>query len=179
MLDFLRQHLKAHSVDSSAFSLRELLEIPAHAPSNPQVKDKYRTFIYPPKWEAFFVASMDPSVTDDALLGLLPNLEEDPSFHCDSGTALLSLARQLIWARTACAKHLEPNISNLNGNLKPLAMSLIYGREVSTHMAYNLRDELLSNGCQTITADMKKWLTATFSTDAAMQVCVHKPSRTH
>jgi hypothetical protein len=186
MLDLLRQHLKAHSVDSSAFSLRELsahvssvLESPAHAPSNPQVKDKYRTFIYPPKWEAFFVASMDPSVTDDALLGLLPNLEEDPSFHCDSGTALLSLARQLIWARTACAKHLEPNISNLNGNLKPLAMSLIYGREVSTHMAYNLRDELLSNGCQTITADMKKWLTATFSTNAAMQVCVHKPSRTH
>jgi ribosomal protein S15P/S13E len=188
MIDMLRQHLQAHGVDASAFSLRDLdaqvlsvLDSPAQAPSNPQVKDKYRTFIYPPKWEAFFVACMDPSVGDDALLALLPNIVEDPSFHCDSGTALLSLSKQLAWARTACAKHLEPNISSLNGNLKPLAMSLIYGREVSTHMAYDLRDQLLSTGCQTITADMRKWLTATFSTDAAMQVCVHKwfQPRTH
>jgi hypothetical protein len=181
MIDLLRQHLQAHGVDASAFSLRDLAaQVPSarNSPAlNPQVKDKYRTFIYPPKWEAFFVASMDPSLGDDALLAMLPNLMEDPSFHCDSGTALLSLSKQLAWARTACAKHLEPNISSLNGNLKPLAMSLIYGREVSMHMAYDLRDQLLSTACQTITADMRKWLTATFSTDAAMQVCVHKWSR--
>jgi hypothetical protein len=120
-------------------------------------------------------------VADEVLLQMLPNIHEHPSFHCDSGTALLSLARQLIWDRTACAKHLEPNISSLNGNLKPVAMSLIYGRDVSTHMAYELRNQLLQNTCQTISSTTKRWLDATFSTDAAMQVCVHKWSqpRTH
>ena len=138
------------------------------------MKEKYRTFIYPPKWERFFVACMDPSVPDEDVLAMLPDLLEDPSFHCDSGTALLALARQLVWKRTACAKHLEPNIQGLNGNLKPVAMSLIYGRELSTHMAYDLRKQLLHTPCQTISSNTKKWLDATFSTDAAMQVCVHK-----
>ena len=181
MVEMLRKHLKAHGVDASAFSLRELPAQVPSAPSAPDVKEKYRTFIYPPKWEAFFVASMNASVTDDDVLAMLPNLAEDPSFHCDSGTALLSLGRQLAWERTACAKHLEPCIMHLNGNLKPIAMSLIYGREVSTHMAYDLRDQLVSTECQTITVDKKKWLSAAFSTDAAMKVCVHKfyRPRTH
>ena len=183
MVEMVRKHMEAHGVDASAFSLRELPAQSQQVPSAPdaQVKEKYRTFIYPPKWETFFVASMIASVTDDELLAMLPNLAEDPSFHCDSGTALLSLWRQLAWDRTACAKHLEPNITNLNGNLKPIAMSLLYGREVSTHMAYDLRDKLLSTECQTITSDKKKWLSAAFSTDAAMKVCVHKfyRPRTH
>ena len=176
MVDMLRQHLQAHGVDDSAFSLRES---PAQVPSAPdqQVKEKYRTFMYPPKWEAFFVASMDSSVTDADLLQMLPHQVEASSFHCDSGSALLSLARQLPWERTACAKHLQPNVNNLNGNLKPLGMSLIFGRDVSTHMAYDIRDKLLSTDCHAMTSVMKKWLTATFSTDAAMQVCVHKWTR--
>jgi hypothetical protein len=183
MLRLLRQHLTQHGVTASAFSLRDdtaqlTSERESPAPAVPGVKDKYRTFIYPPKWEAFFVASMDSSVNDDALLSMIPNLEEEPTLHCDSGAALLSLAKQVAWKRTACAKHLEPNISGLNGTLKPLAMSLIYGREVSTHMAYEIRDRLLSSGCQTIGQQTRKWLQATFSTDAGMQVCVHKWSRT-
>ena len=175
MLQLLRQHLGLHGVDASGFSLREC-PAPEQVPSalEPEVKEKYRTFLYPPKWEAFFVACMDASVADEVVLALLPNLVEDPSFHCDSGTALLSLAKHLQWKRTACSKHLEPNIASLNGNLKPVAMSLIYGREVSTHMAYELRKQLLQTGCQTITANTKNWLDATFSTDAAMEVCVHK-----
>lgn len=176
MVEMLRQHLEAHGVDASAFSLREN---PAEVPSAPdeQVKEKFRTFIYPPKWEAFFVASHEASVSDDDLLAMRPNIAENPTFHCDSGTALLSLGRQLAWERTACAKHLQPNIQGLNGNLHPVAMSLIYGKEVSTHMAYDLRKRLLATVCQTITADKKKWLTAAFSTDAGMQVCVHKLCR--
>ena len=184
MLHLLRQHLRAHDVDVSAFALRDAASpAPAQVPSalEADTKEKYRTYMYPPKWEAFFVACMDAAVADEVLLQMLPNILEHPSFHCDSGTALLSLARQLIWDRTACAKHLEPNISCLNGNLKPVAMSLIYGRDVSTHMAYELRNQLLQNTCQTISSTTKRWLDATFSTDAAMQVCVHKWSqpRTH
>lgn len=184
MLHLLRQHLRAHDVDVSAFALRDAASpAPAQVPSalEADTKEKYRTYMYPPKWEAFFVACMDAAVADEVLLQMLPNILEHPSFHCDSGTALLSLARQLIWDRTACAKHLEPNISSLNGNLKPVAMSLIYGRDVSTHMAYELRNQLLQNTCQTISSTTKRWLDATFSTDAAMQVCVHKWSqpRTH
>ena len=175
MIHLLRQHLQAHGVDASAFSLRDS-PAPEHVPSalDEEVKEKYRTFLYPPKWEKFFVACMDASVPDEDVLAVLPDILEAPSFHCDSGTALLALARQLIWKRTACAKHLEPSIQGLNGNLKPVAMSLIYGRELSTHMAYDLRKQLLHTPCQTISSNTKKWLDATFSTDAAMQVCVHK-----
>ena len=180
MLHLLRQHLQAHNVDASAFALRQS-PAPEQVTStlNDAAKEKYRTFLYPPKWEAFFIACMDASVDDAVVLAMLPDLEEDPSFHCDSGTALLALARELVWKRTACAKHLEPNIQSLNGNLKPVAMALLYGREVSTHMAYDLRNQLLESKCQTIPSITKNWLQKAFSTDAAMQVCVHNCSTTH
>ena len=119
---------------------------------------------------------MDPTTSDEALEALLPFILEKPTLHCDSGTALISLTKFIQWVRTSCAKHMEPNVLHLNGNLKPLAMSLLYGREVSPHMAYEIRDELISKvySCGSVLAETKKWLTATFSTDAAMQVCVHK-----
>ena len=121
------------------------------------------------------MCAMDASKTDDEIIMCLPCVTANSVVHCDSGTALAALHRQLMWDRTACAKHLEPNIASLNGNLKPLAMTLLYGREISTHMACEIRDELIAKTASTGTchSDTKSWMVATFGSDAAMMVCVH------
>ena len=143
--------------------------------TDPLAKSAFRTFVYPPIWERFLMCAMDASKTDDEIIMCLPCVTANSVVHCDSGTALAALHRQLMWDRTACAKHLEPNIASLNGNLKPLAMTLLYGREISTHMACEIRDELIAKTASTGTchSDTKSWMVATFGSDAAMMVCVY------
>ena len=156
-------------VHSSTF-----VEQAAHE-TDPSAKSSFRTFIYPPVWERFLMCAMDASKNDAEINMWLPCVIANSVLHCDSGTALAALHRQLMWDRTACAKHLEPNIASLNGNLKPLAMALLYGREISTHMACEIRDDLIAKTATTATchSDTKAWMVTTFGTDAAMKVCVH------
>ena len=140
MVALLRQHCEAHGVDASAFTTRDAPQVKPLAAClcaltifaqetlapDAHAKAEFRTFAYHPKWEKFFICAMDEATSDEALLALLPIIVEKPTLHCDSGTALISLTRHLQWERTACAKHLEPNVASLNGNLKPLAMTLLY-----------------------------------------------------
>jgi hypothetical protein len=70
---------------------------------------------------------------------------------------------------------MQPNIMPLSADLKPLAMQLLYGREISTHVAFETRDQLFSEMYKAGAAShtVKKWVTANFESDAAMQVRVH------
>lgn len=140
-----------------------------------QARLLFRNYIYDPKWEAFFVAAMDAGVSDDAVLALLPKIVDVPTLHCDSGTALLSLTKHIAWDRTSCAKHMQPNIMPLCADLKELAMQLLYCREISTHVAFEIRDHLFSEMYKVGAASqsVKKWVTANFESDEAMQVRVH------
>lgn len=138
-------------------------------------KSQYRTYQYHPKWEKFFVAAMNTSISDDVVLTLIPSLPFQPTLHCDSGTALISLTKYVNWRRTSCAKHMEPNVASLNHVLKESAMSLLYGRNISTTMVFEIRDKLIS-GCTTtsnLLATTRKWVLANFGTDEAMHVCIH------
>ncbi len=138
-------------------------------------KAQYRAYQYHPKWANFFAAAMDASVSDDAVLALVPSIQLVPTIHCDSGAALIALTRYLYWKRTSCAKHMEPNVASLNHVLKDKAMTLLYGRNISTTMAFEIRDKLISDVTATtnLGADTRKWVLANFGTDETMQVCVH------
>jgi hypothetical protein len=142
---------------------------------NDSAKAQYRAYQYHPKWAQFFVASMDVSISDDCVLALLPSILFQPTLHCDSGTALIALTRYLYWRRTSCAKHMEPNVAGLNHVLKDKAMSLLYSRNISTTMAFEIRDKLISDvtGTTNLAAPTRKWILANFGTDETMQVCVH------
>lgn len=138
-------------------------------------KAQYRAYQYHPKWANFFVAAMDASISDDCVLALVPSIQLLPTIHCDSGAALIALTRFLYWKRTSCAKHMEPNVASLNHVLKDKAMNLLYGRNISTTMAFEIRDKLISDVTATtnLGAQTRKWVLANFGTDETMQVCVH------
>ncbi len=135
----------------------------------------YRTFQYHPKWQQFFVAAMNSSISDEDVLALIPVILLEPTLHCDSGTALISLTKWLLWRRTACAKHLEPNIASLNHSLKEPAMALLYSKDISTNMAFDIRDSLVTAVAATHNLDSKakKWILANFGTEDGMEVCTH------
>ncbi len=198
LIDMCRAHCAAHGVDSSAFARRvvplgniAIIEVMPFAilvytlimiaqdsgdsEMHETAKSLYRTYQYHPKWEKCFVAAMDDSISDDIVLAMIPSILFIPTLHCDSGTALISLIKYVYWNRTSCAKHMEPNVASLNQTLKESAMTLLYGRNISTAMVYEIRDKLI-NGCTSTTnlaAPTRKWVLANFGTDEAMHVCVH------
>ena len=76
--------------------------------------------------------------------------------------------------RTACAKHHETNITSCPPELKEPAMELLYGRNISIHMAYETRDTLLSLLSRaSISSKTRDWFNKTFGSDEGMMVSVH------
>jgi hypothetical protein len=80
-------------------------------------------------------------------------------------------------ARTACAKHLEVNVASCPSDIKELAKDLLYGRCLSTHMAREIRDTLLTlvHRSQTISFKTKEWFVRTFGTEEGMKVSARLP----
>jgi hypothetical protein len=56
-------------------------------------------------------------------------------------------------------------------------MELLYGRNITIHMAYEIRDTLLSlaSKSSSTTDKTRDWLTKTFGSDEGMVVSVHSP----
>ena len=79
--------------------------------------------------------------------------------------------------RTSCAKHQETNVSSCASEVKDPTLQLLYGRTISIHMAYDIRDLLLALVLRhpTLSAKTKNWFTTTFGTDEGMMVSVHSP----
>ncbi len=73
--------------------------------------------------------------------------------------------------RTSCAKHQETNVSGCAPNVKEPTLELLYGRNISIHMAYEIRDALLALvlGLPGLSQKTKNWFNSTFGTDEAMQ----------
>jgi hypothetical protein len=82
--------------------------------------------------------------------------------------------REIDWDRTACSKHLETNVVSCSTEIKDLSKLLLYNRDLSFHMAYEIRDELLSLvlRSQNISKTTKDWFIRHFSTDEGMAVRV-------
>jgi len=196
LVDMCRAHCEDHGVDCIVFTRRigsaEVVQLlvcvcvytlviiaqelePCDSDQDEAVKSMYRTYQYHPKWEKFFVAAMDGTTPDDVVLSLIPSIPFQPTLHCDSGTAFISLTKHLYWRRTSCAKHMEPSVASLNHTLKDQAMSLLYGRNISTTMAFEIRDSLTAAciGCTNLGAPTRKWVQANFGTDETMHVCTH------
>ena len=131
------------------------------------------------------------------LLAMMPQMPVNATLHCDAGHAFIGLSkcglinisaitynlfynqqrfRNCNLDRTACAKHLETNITSCPSSIKEPTMELLYGRCVTIHMAYAIRDVILSalhsTSC-TLSKKTKDWFTATFGTDEGMRVSVH------
>jgi|LauGreDrversion4_2_1035121.scaffolds.fasta_scaffold27565_5 hypothetical protein len=83
--------------------------------------------------------------------------------------------------RTACAKHHQTNIVNCTPEVKELAMQLLYGRNITIHMAYECRDALLTlvSTNSSMCSKTKDWFIKTFGTDDGMKVSVHSPIFCH
>jgi hypothetical protein len=56
-------------------------------------------------------------------------------------------------------------------------MDLLYGRNITIHMAYEIRDVLLSlvSKSSSISVKTRDWFTKTFGSDQGMMVSVHSP----
>lgn len=127
------------------------------------------------------------------LLAIMPQMPVNATLHCDAGPAFIGLSKCVLIIiailfytqqrfrnynldRTACAKHLETNITSCPTNIKEPTMELLYGRCVTIHMAYAIRDAILSDLHRplcTLSKKTKDWFTATFGTDEGMRVSVH------
>ena len=62
-------------------------------------------------------------------------------------------------------------------NVKEPTLQLLYGRNISIHMAYDIRDALLALvlGHTSLSQKTKNWFSSTFGTDEGMMVSVHSP----
>jgi hypothetical protein len=56
-------------------------------------------------------------------------------------------------------------------------MQLLYGRNISIHMAYEMRDALISlaTSSTSISSKTRDWIVKTFGSDEGMTVSVHSP----
>jgi len=128
------------------------------------------------------------------LLAMMPQMPVNATLHCDAGHAFIGLSkcglinisaiifynqqrfRNYNLDRTACAKHLETNITSCSTGIKEPTMELLYGRCVTIHMSYEIRDAIFSAlhspSCM-LSTKTKDWFTATFGTDEGMRVSVH------
>lgn len=180
LLRLFRQHCVNKGVDTSAFQLRS-----SHRDaisSNVQLSDlewhqwaseNLRTYVYPIEMEKFLVALLRDKAIDQQLTTLAVFVTcPDPTFHCDSGPALIKSAALVHWWRTACAKHLESNIPSCKPEFKEQAMRLLYDKNISLKMAFEVRDSLISgvSQCAALGKPTRDWMLKTFGTDEAMAV---------
>jgi hypothetical protein len=87
---------------------------------------------------------------------------------------ILHGSREIDWDRTACSKHLETNVVSCNNEIKDLAKMLLYNGELSFHMAFEIRDQLLSlvSANQSISKTTRDWFYKCFGDDEGMKVRV-------
>lgn len=159
-------------------------------------KQHLRTFLYPAEWEMFMYMHEFKSSESSDLLALMPRMSSNATLHCDAGPAFIGLSTCvliLIFAillyiqqrfrnnnieRTSCAKHMETNITSCPPSIKDPIMELLYGRCITIHMAFEIRDAIFaalhSPSCAVI-KKTKDWFTASFGTDVGMRVSVHSP----
>jgi hypothetical protein len=133
-----------------------------------------------------------------ALLAIMPRMSLKATLHCDAGPAFIGLTKCVLFHiipilfrtqqrfsnedvdldRTSCAKHMETNVSSLSPSIKDLTMELLYGRHITIHMAFDIRDTLFSlvhTPTSTLSKTTKDWFLTSFGTDAGMKVSVHSP----
>jgi len=152
-----------------------------------------RNFVYPPEYEIFMNMLLEHQASNEDLLAALPVSQSiEATLHSDAGPAFISLTklhfvshkhdvntkpccRDVRLKRTACAKHNEANITSCPSELKEPAMELLYARNISIHMAYEIRDSLLSSvsANANISSTTKEWFIKTFGSDEGMMVSVH------
>ena len=186
LIRLFRQHCVKNGVDPAAFQLREtssgvvVVPVSVDTEGHDWAKTNLRNFVYAPEMEQFLVALVRGQVSDEMLqsLACYPQCAE-PTLHCDSGPALISLAKFVRWCRTACAKHLEANIPSLKPELKEQVKRLIYDRHISLTMAFELRDKLIAdvNACDAVSAKTREWIKKTFGSDEAMSVSAFAQKR--
>ena len=182
--------------------IRVRFDISTGAAPKPNIPDEFaawtrtnlRTYLYPSEWDHFMYMHECQNAEAADLLAIMPQKSLKGTLHCDAGPAFIGLSKCvlihiiaiLFYAqqrfrntnvdRTACAKHLETNITSCAANIKDPAMELLYGRCITIHMAYNIRDAIFtalhSSSC-TLSKKTKDWFTATFGTDDGMRVSVH------
>jgi hypothetical protein len=181
LLRLFRQRCLDKGVDPFAFEERNL-RCDAASPNGVPVTDleghkwaseNLRVYVYPPEMEKFLVALQRDKATDEQLTPLAIFVTcPIPTFHCDSGPALMKLSRLVLWGRTACAKHLEGNIPSCKPELKDQAMRLLYDKNLSLKMAFDVRDILISDvlRCAALSKNTRDWMQKTFGSDEAMAV---------
>ena len=180
LISLFRQQCVIKGVHCPAFQLRDVSISSEDIPIFDEDVHKWatsnlRNYIFPPEWEVFLVKFMRDNASDEELMACIPQHNSEPTLHCDSGPAFIALTKDICWTRTACAKHLEPNISSCKYELKDQAMNLIYGKHISVNIAFEIRDKLLSDvlSCGALSKPTKDWFMKTFGSDAAMKVSVH------
>lgn len=150
-----------------------------------------RTHIYPREFERFMHMLQNSKEASDAdLLQMIPKPVLGKSvLHSDAGPAFIGLNKFVTFiciqlthnlhscrdidleGRTACAKHLETNVTSCSTEIKELSGDLLYGRCLSIHMACDTRDTLLSLVLisPTISQTTKAWFQKTFGSEEGMQ----------
>lgn len=180
LLRLFRQHCMNKGCSPAAFQIRvsrdaalssgvQVLDLDGHQ----WATENLRTHVYPPEMEKFLVALLRDNASDEQLIALAIFVTcPDPTLHCDSGPALIKLSQLVRWSRTACAKHAESNIPSCKPEFKEQVMSLLYDKNMSLTMAYNVRDNLLSGvlQCAALGKPSRDWMQKSFGTDEAMAV---------
>jgi hypothetical protein len=182
------RHCKTHGVDCSAFdpkSERTCEPPPAQTSETPAdsaakhdwAKVNLRNYLYPVEWESFLVSLFRDSADDATLMNLIPVfVPGHPVLHTDGGPAFPALCKRIDRQRTSCAKHMESKVVSADEEIKEMVKRLLYGKDISHHMATEIRDELLhklapngtNGGKANLNSKTRKWIEANFGTDMAM-----------
>jgi hypothetical protein len=67
---------------------------------------------------------------------------------------------------------MEANVTSSDQDTKDLTKMLLYGREISVHMATDLSSSLLTKvAAKSMLSSTRDWFTKSFSTEEGMKVC--------
>jgi hypothetical protein len=161
-----RDHMPQSSECTPSAAVTDKTEVRKWAAEN------FRTFIYPPNWEEFLVKLVQKECDEDVSKCIPPTTVMPPTFHTDSGSAFICLLKFVDWNRTSCAKHMEANVTSSDQETKDLTKMLLYGREISVHMATDMSASLLTKvAAKSMLSSTREWFTKSFSTEEGMKVC--------